>query len=299
MRKRSKSIRKSKSTGALHQKDVEFGSVISNGTYGIIKRGIVKDGRQEIECVLKIIEISKDVTLQDFEREAMLLGNLSHPNIIKIHSYYTFNSFKFGNKLRKTQGVLILEKCHEENLAYRIHNHKIDDQKKLKYSIKIAETILFLHNENIIHRDIKPHNVLFGFDGQLKICDFGSSKMKKNITNSVCGTADYIDLEMLTNIKKEVDHRKYDIYSFGILLWELWSQCVPYSNYKDEHENDYQQMTFMLHVLTTNDRPDVKKLNGCPKKIVMLIKKCWQRKHSKRPKDFKEILKTLNEVKLK
>jgi len=299
MRKRSKSIRKSKSTGALHQKDVLFGSVISSGTYGIVKRGIVKEDGHKIECVLKVVDITDEFTLEDFEREVMLLGGLSHPNIIKIHSYYTYNSFKFENKLRKIQGVMVLEKCHEENMSYRIHNRVIDDIEKLEYSIKIAEVILFLHEKNIIHRDVKPDNVVFGFDGHLKLCDFGNSKNKKDIKNSLSGTADYVDPEMMTDFKLNIDYRKFDIYSFGILLWELWSQCVPYSDYKKKHKDDYHQMTFLFHIFNNNIRPDVKMLKGCPKKVVKLIKKCWQRKHTKRPKDFKEILKLLSKVKIK
>jgi len=298
MRKRSKSIRKSKSTGALHQKDVEIGSVISSGTYGIVKRGIVKEYGQEIECVLKVIDITKEFSLEDFEREVMLLGGLLHPNIIRIHSYYTFNSFKFENKLRKVQGVMVLEKCNEENLSYKIHNYIIDDKEKLQISIKLAETILFLHERNIIHRDIKPDNVLFGLDDQIKLCDFGNSKKKKNIRNSLSGTAEYVDPEMMTTFKLNVDHRKFDIYSFGILLWELWSQCMPYSDYKEQHKEDYQEIIFLFHVFNDNIRPDIKKLKGYPKKIVKLIKKCWQRKHSERPKDFKEIHKILSKVKL-
>lgn len=292
--KKPKPIPKSKSLNALCYEDVIIGTDISYGTYGVVKRGIYIDDGYENDCVTKIVNFSSNYTEEDFVREAELMATVKHKNILGIFGYLLYKSCKFHNNIKKNQGHMILELCSEFNLSWVIENEELCNKDKLDYSIQIAEGIATLHSMDIIHRDIKPANILFGDDGYIKICDFGTSKKTFNIKNSIAGTPDYMD-PTLVNLDNDddVDHRKFDIYSYGILLWELWTQCVPYLEYKKSHGDNYNGIVFILHVNSTNRRPDVSELKKCPKKIRKLVLKCWDKDHSKRPNGFEEILKKL------
>ena len=104
----------------------------------------------------------------------------------------------------------------------------------LRIATEIANAMTFLHGKSIVHRDLKPDNILLDENGVVKICDFGVAKMlggndSANMTGQV-GTPVYMAPELLlqTGIREHSNPQKFDVYSFGILIWALWSRRVPY-----------------------------------------------------------------------
>lgn len=105
--------------------------------------------------------------------------------------------------------------------------HKLPDDKIRLYAKQILDAMLYLHQNRILHRDLKPQNILLQKD-TIKICDFGFAKQMSastNFLNSIKGTPLYIAPEIL--MTRPYTH-KVDVWSFGIILYELASGYTPF-----------------------------------------------------------------------
>ena len=157
-----------------------------------------------------------------FRTEIEVLRNLNHANIVKIHAvgqetglYFYIMEYLSGGSLAeriKKQGALRLEDA-------------------LQIAISICSALEHAHHAGIIHRDIKPANVIFDEDGRAKLVDFGIAKLADansvTVTRQVIGTVEYMSPEQAS--AKEIDHRT-DIYSLGIVLYEMLTGRVPFKS---------------------------------------------------------------------
>jgi len=142
----------------------------------------------------------QDLILHEIET----VSKLTHPNII---TYY--HSFINDGLLH-----LVMEYCDNGSLQNQILNEKILYNTALKYCEIIASTLEYVHNKNIVHHDIKPANILFDRNNNLKICDFG-------VANTLSGTISYLAPEMFEWNPENRNDRRIDIYALGVTLYEL------------------------------------------------------------------------------
>jgi serine/threonine protein kinase len=158
---------------------------------------------------------------------------------------------------------------------------------KFKLAYQIAEGIKYLHGENILHRDLHSKNIVI-HEGEAKIIDLGiakSTETETNLLQGVFGMIAYIDPIILKDYSHEYD-KKSDIYSLGVLMWELSSGRPPFINEK----NDY---ILKLHLI--NGRREEQILNT-PNEYLKLYKLCWSNDPVLRPsidKVFTELGKML------
>lgn len=141
----------------------------------------------------------------------------------------------------------------------------------------------FLHTCGIIHRDLKSLNLLVSKNYDVKICDFGLSRVvdTRNAMTSNIGTVAWIAPELFA---KKIYTEKADVYSYGIILWELWTRLMPFHDVE----------TFSVPVLVSRgERPDVPK--DMPLEWRKLMKAAWNQKPTSRP-SFKKILSRLREM---
>ncbi|RGB42065.1 kinase-like domain-containing protein [Rhizophagus diaphanus] len=151
-----------------------------------------------------------------------------------------------------------------------------DNKKKLAF--QIAEGLNYLHNENILHRDLHSKNIVI-HDGSAKITDFGISKIQDNTTTNIgtIGVAPYIEPKRLLDQNYKYT-KPSDIYSFGVLMWEISSGRTPFK--------DCDINTVLLHVRSgTRETP----VPDTPKEYENLYKNCWRQEPKQRP-DIKEVL---------
>jgi serine/threonine-protein kinase len=176
--------------------------------------------------------------VERFRREAQSAANLNHPNIVSVYDWGRSNNTYF----------MAMEYVPGRTLAEALHDvGQITAMKAAEVGIEVAAALSFAHRGNVVHRDIKPGNILIGSNGQLKVADFGiaralGSAADSNLTQvgAVMGTAAYLSPEQAQG--GQPDPRS-DLYSLGIVLYEMVGGRVPFSGdnpvsiaYKQVHE---------------------------------------------------------------
>lgn len=166
-------------------------------------------------------EYSRDTEfVNKFKAEAASAGSISHNNIVNIYDVGSENNINY----------IVMEYVHGKTLKeYIIQHGKLDYNRALDIAIQIGKAIECAHKNNIIHRDIKPQNILVTDEGNVKVTDFGIAKAVNSVTitntNKVMGSAHYFSPEQAKG--SFVDGRT-DIYSLGVVIYEMITGRVPY-----------------------------------------------------------------------
>lgn len=170
--------------------------------------------------ILKREYSSDEEFLKKFKREATAVASLSDNNIVNVYDVGSDGDINYI-VMEYVQGKSLKEILNEKG--------KLTTDQALAIAIQIGKALEHAHKNNIIHRDIKPHNVIVTADGVVKVTDFGIAKSSDSatITNSskVLGSAHYFSPEQA---KGNVVDNRTDIYSLGILLYELVTGRVPF-----------------------------------------------------------------------
>jgi serine/threonine protein kinase len=164
-----------------------------------------------------------------FSREAKALAKLSHPNIVSVHDAGSVSLTNSEDKLY----YFVMEFVDGVSLRQVIRDGKFSAEESLAIVPQVCEALQYAHDEGIVHRDIKPDNILLDTRGRVKIADFGLAKLLDATavdvtltgTHQVMGTLRYMAPEQMTGTKS-VDHRA-DIYSLGVVFYELLTGDVP------------------------------------------------------------------------
>lgn len=200
------------------------------GAGGVATVWGIFDNKLETEKAMKVLELqvgsSPMTTLQSaerigserFEKEAKLMSRLNHPNIVTVHDYFSDDQNLF----------IIMEKCRGSLDAWVHTNGPMPFELAVQVTISILNGLEYAHEKEIVHRDIKPHNVLISEAGTIKIGDFGLAhdSYASNVytkTNALMGSIQFMSPEQRVDVKR-IDHRS-DIYSVAMtLVWLLEGQ---------------------------------------------------------------------------
>ncbi|MGH2981419.1 MAG: protein kinase domain-containing protein [Solirubrobacterales bacterium] len=180
--------------------------------------------------------------LERFRREARAVAKLSHPNVVAV--------IDAGED--RGHPYIVFEYVEGENLKQRIKRlGPLDPQEALAYAIEVARGLTVAHRRKLVHRDVKPQNVLIDAEGRAKVTDFGIARQleQQGVTDTgrVLGTTDYVSPEQAMG--HGVDPRS-DVYSLGVVLYEMLTGDVPFSA-------DTQVGVAMKHV--NEELPDVQR----------------------------------------
>jgi eukaryotic-like serine/threonine-protein kinase len=177
-------------------------------------------GRRVAIKILNDRHATDDQFVERFRREAKNAAGLSHPNIVSIYdrgeaegTYYIAMEYLDGRSLKE---LIVSRGPAPINVA-------------IDYARQILAALRFAHRNGIVHRDIKPHNVLVDREGRLKVTDFGIARAgasQMTEAGSIIGTAQYLSPEQAKGAP--VDQTS-DLYSVGILLYELLTGAVPFT----------------------------------------------------------------------
>jgi eukaryotic-like serine/threonine-protein kinase len=200
-------------------------------------------GRRVAIKILNDRHAGDDQFVERFRREAKNAAALSHPNIVSIYdrgeaegTYYIAMEFLDGRSLKE----LIVGRGPAPVTV------------SVEYARQILQALRFAHRHGIVHRDIKPHNVLVDAEGRVKVTDFGIARAgasQMTEAGSIVGTAQYLSPEQARGTA--VDQRS-DVYSLGIVLYELLTGTLPFNG-------DTPVEIAMKHLSTVPEPPSARR----------------------------------------
>ncbi|OHS99760.1 TKL family protein kinase [Tritrichomonas foetus] len=251
--------------------DLEFRQVIGSGAFGEVSEGIYLP--QQLRVAIKKLHIAPTDgrAKKLFRREIEILAKASHQYLLPFVGYTQTDPY-----------CIVTKYIPNDSLFNAIHN----DKKKLNLNATdltiiaygIASGMQFLHSLDILHRDLKSQNVLIDENKLPVICDFGSSRKadnKRNMTTSSTGTPVYMAPEFIVGGKY---NKSVDVYSFGMVLWEMLTRQIPFS--------DLEAAQVIFHVAIMKSRPFIG--DETPEPLKKLIERCWAQEPEDRP-TFSEI----------
>ncbi len=237
--------------------------------------------------------------LERFEREARAIAALNHPNIVTIHSVEEAGGVRF----------LTMEQVAGRTLDELIPEDGFQLRELLDLAVPLADALAAAHQRGVVHRDLKPGNVMVSGDGRLKVLDFGLAKLVEpavadpaergkrspdssqlpteaaTLEGRLLGTMPYMSPEQAQGLG--VDHR-CDIFSFGVVLYEMATGHRPF-----EEDNPAALIASILR-----DRPPpVTELNpGLPPALARLIDRCLVKEPRARPSSARDLHDELDQL---
>jgi len=202
---------------------------IAVGGMGAVYRAVRADGQYQQQVALKIVrsELGAEFTTSRFKNERQILASLNHLNIAKILD---------GGTTAEGVLYLVMELVEGQRLEEYCDAHKLATTARLNLFLQICAAVQYAHQHLIIHRDIKPGNILVNAEEVPKLLDFGIAKIleSSDVSNQVEQTSS--QFQLLTpeyaspeQVKGEPITTASDVYSLGVVLYELLTGCTPYS----------------------------------------------------------------------
>eukprot|EP00825_Cyclidium_porcatum_P024929 TRINITY_DN27247_c0_g1_i1.p1 TRINITY_DN27247_c0_g1~~TRINITY_DN27247_c0_g1_i1.p1 ORF type:complete len:343 (-),score=44.88 TRINITY_DN27247_c0_g1_i1:275-1303(-) len=243
---------------------------IGNGSYGTIYKGTW----QENIVAIKKFKLDIKDAIDEFLSECYAMEALRHPNIV------TF----YGACLQQPNFCIVMEYCELGSLQsfLRAKDRKLSWVQQKSLALDCAKAIGYLHqcNPKIIHRDIKSLNFLVDKQQRCKLADFGWAKHQASQMTPRIGTNQWMAPEVYEG---RYYNEKADVFSFGIVLWEIATKSLPYQNIPAD--------VVIEQVIQMDKRPDIPSNLQVPQQFIALMKECWDRDPEKRPNMAQVIVK--------
>jgi predicted Ser/Thr protein kinase len=195
------------------------------GTGGMSSVFRAHDGQLDRRVAIKILHehyVDDPEYVERFRREARAVAQLSHPNIVTV----------IDRGEDQGRQYIVFEHVDGENLKEFVQRTgRLPVRRAVELTLAVAQGLAFAHGRGLVHRDVKPQNVLLSRDGEVKVTDFGIARslhVEHGVTQTgtVLGTGEYLAPEQASG---DPVSAATDVYSLGIVLWELLAGDVPFS----------------------------------------------------------------------
>ena len=232
--------------------DYEIQEMVGEGASAKVYKAIYKP--RDLQCAVKVLHPEQELqakTRRRFMREAHLLCKLRHPNIVRGYEARKQNGFRFLS-MQWVDGVEILEIIDKRG--------RLDDTSALHATRQIGAALSYLYKKGIVHRDIKPGNVLADNDWNIWLIDLGLCRLVAEgqgdeAEGTTVGTVGYISPEQAKGVS-DLDIRS-DIYSLGVSLYHMVTGEVPFTG-----DDDFEVMSKQIMQSLKSDK--IKTLNISP-----------------------------------
>lgn len=259
----------------INFEDLELQKKIGSGGFAEVYLGYRKTDSTVVAVKRLHQQQFDEYMLEMFKSEVAILAQLKH-----------FAILPFVGACTKPPYCIVTQFMSGGSLFSRLHAKEAADRLSATQlsiiALGISYGMQYLHTQNMVHRDLKSLNILLDADGFPKISDFGMATTKRTGTEDISGgigTSQWMAPEVLISQKYD---EKADVYSFGIILWEMLTGDVPYRGLRD--------IQVAMTVINQNNRPKIPKT--CPPNLAKFIRACWNTDPTKRP-DFKTIVHAL------
>ncbi|KAI3745247.1 hypothetical protein L1987_58356 [Smallanthus sonchifolius] len=247
---------------------------VASGSFGDLYKGAYRSQEVAIK-MLKAEHITTNMQ-QEFAQEVYIMRKIRHKNVVQF----------IGACTEPSNLCIVTEFMSGGSLYDYLHKQKGTFKLPvlLKVAIDISRGMNYLHQNNIIHRDLKAANLLMDENDVVKVADFGVARVKAQtgVMTAETGTYRWMAPEVIEHKSYDL---KVDVFSFGIVLWELLTGKLPY-----EYLTPVQAA---IGVVQKGLRPTIPK-NTQPK-LAKLLVRCWQKDSSLRP-NFSEIIDILKKI---
>ncbi|HYM68298.1 MAG TPA: PASTA domain-containing protein [bacterium] len=194
---------------------------ISEGGMALVYRGRrLEDGRPVAIKVLRDQYAHNAEFVARFEREAQAVARLSHPHMVQVYDHGRDGDVHF----------IVMEFIEGDNLKTLLRRvGPLDEARATRIAAQVCDVLEYAHAEGIVHRDIKPQNILIAPDGQVKVTDFGIARALAATTitetGTVLGSVQYLSPEQARGLGVG---RRADLYSLGVVLYEMVTGTLPF-----------------------------------------------------------------------
>jgi tRNA A-37 threonylcarbamoyl transferase component Bud32 len=266
---------------AIDLRKLNMGAAFAQGAFGKIYRGTYNGE----DVAIKILERPENdpdkaqLMEQQFQQELMMLARLKHPNIVR-----------FIGACRKPMVWCIVTEYAKggsvRQFLTKRQNRAVPLKLAVKQALDVARGMAYVHELGLIHRDLKSDNLLINADKSIKIADFGVARIEVQTEGMTpeTGTYRWMAPEM-------IQHRPYtqkvDVYSFGIVLWELITGLLPFQN--------MTAVQAAFAVVNKGVRPIIP--NDCLPILSEIMTRCWDGNAEVRP-PFAEVVRMLENAEI-
>ncbi len=204
---------------------------IGEGGMGVVYEAEHERTRQAVALKLIHPGLATQASLRRFEFELQVMARLDHPGIARI---YHADTADIGGR---AQPYFAMELVRGHNLLDYAREHKLTVRQRLEMAVRIADAVQHAHQQSVIHRDLKPGNIIVAADGQPKILDFGVARaIDGNVpittlhtkVGQLVGTPAYMSPEQAGGDPAQIDTRS-DVYALGVVIYELLTGRLPYA----------------------------------------------------------------------
>lgn len=257
--------------------EVQYGPQVGSGGFGVVYKAKF---RNETVAVKKIHghALSNASSVREFISEVAVLCNLRHPNILL-----------FVGACTKPPNLMIITEFMSRGTLFDVlhqSNMRVTWPMRKKFALDTCKGMRYLHEINLLHRDLKSSNLMLDKDFNCKVGDFGLTRTSRGTADvqmtGQCGTFQYMAVEVLAN---KPYSEKADVFSFGILLWEMVARKLPFFG--------MQPMQVGMAVLNQGLRPTIPP--KCPAPLAKMMRACWDSDPHRRP-SFAQLVEALESM---
>ncbi|XP_017606983.1 serine/threonine-protein kinase STY46-like [Gossypium arboreum] len=253
---------------------LKYESKLASCSYGDLYKGTFY-GQDVAIKVLRIEHLNENLR-REFTQEVNIMRKIQHKNVVQF----------FGACTTPPNLCIVTEFMSGGSIYDLLHKQKSGFKLPLllKLAIDVSEGMSYLHQNGIMHRDLKAANLLMDENGVVKIADFGVARVQAQpgVMTAETGTYRWMAPEVIEH--KPYDH-KADVFSFGVVLWEMLTGKLPYEN--------LTPLQAAVGVVQKGLRPVIPQYTR--PKFVELLERCWQQDPSLRP-EFSEITNLLEDL---
>ncbi|XP_016648014.1 PREDICTED: serine/threonine-protein kinase STY46-like isoform X1 [Prunus mume] len=267
------SLNKEKDIWEIDATLLRYEKKIASGSYGDLFRGSFCGQAVAIK-VLSMEHLNE--TMREFTQEVYIMRKVRHKNVVQL----------IGACTKPPMLCIVTEFLSGGSMYDFVHKQTgaLSLQSLLRVAIDVSRGMNYLHQNNIIHRDLKAANLLMDDNGVVKVADFGIARVQaqSGVMTAETGTYRWMAPEVIEH--KPYDH-KADVFSFGVVLWELLTGKLPYEN--------LTPLQAAVGVVQKGLRPTIPSHTN--PMLMELMERCWQQEPSLRP-EFSEIVKMLQHI---